>query len=83
MSLSKEKDPYRDFAAGVFSVWDPLKSNDPILPPPPYTLYTCIQYTYSHKKGEGGRANQRKGKTGNSLRKLVENINMTDCISSL
>ncbi len=27
---------------------------------PPYTMYTCIQYTYSHKKG-GGRANQTEG----------------------
>jgi hypothetical protein len=28
-------------------------------PPPPYTLYTSIQYTYSHK--ERGELNQRKG----------------------
>jgi hypothetical protein len=29
---------------------------DNILPPPapPYTLYTCLQYTYSHRDG-GGR----------------------------
>ncbi len=29
-----------------------------------YTLYTCIQFTYSHRegrKGGGGRANQREG----------------------
>ncbi len=33
---------------------------DPILRPF-YTLYACIQYTYSHREGGGGRANQRKG----------------------
>jgi hypothetical protein len=26
----------------------------PHTPPPPYTLYTCILYTYSHREG-GGR----------------------------
>ncbi len=31
------------------SVWGPLLSHDPILPPP-YTLYTCVQYTYSHRE---------------------------------
>ena len=24
-------------------------------PPPPYTLYTCMQYTYSHREGGRGR----------------------------
>ncbi len=37
-----------DFAAGVFTVWGPLPSYDPILP---YTMYTCMQYTYSQKDG--------------------------------
>jgi hypothetical protein len=35
---------------------------------PPYTLYTCIQYTYSHREGVGvigGELNQRKGYRGN------------------
>jgi hypothetical protein len=50
--------------------------------PPPYTLYTCIQYTYSHREG-GGELNQREGERGNSSQSWVENINMTDCISSL
>ncbi len=31
-----------------------LSSNDPILSPPPYTLYTYILYTYSHREGGGG-----------------------------
>jgi hypothetical protein len=26
--------------------------------PPPYTLYTCIQYTYSHMEGGGGRGRE-------------------------
>ncbi len=26
----------------------------PYYPPPPYTLYTCLQYTYSHRAGGGG-----------------------------
>jgi hypothetical protein len=31
--------------------------------PPPYTLYTCIQYTYSRREeGEGGDLNRKKGK---------------------
>ena len=31
-------------------------------PPPPYTLYMCIQYTYLHREeGEGGEFNQREG----------------------
>ncbi len=29
-------------------------------PLPPYTLYTCILYTYSHRKGWGVRANKEK-----------------------
>jgi hypothetical protein len=51
-----------DFAACVLSVGGPLPSYDPILAPPPYTLYTCIQYTYLHReRGEGGGGNQREG----------------------
>jgi hypothetical protein len=31
-------------------------------PPPPYTLYTYIQYTYSHREGgRGGELNQKEG----------------------
>jgi hypothetical protein len=34
---------------------------------PPYTMYTCILYTYSHREGGRGRAtvNQREGERGN------------------
>ncbi len=35
-------------AAGVYL----SEAQNPI-PPPPYTLYTCIQYTYSHREGGG------------------------------
>ncbi len=43
----------------------PLPSYDPILPPP-YTLYTRTQYTYSHREGGGGgRANNIEGQRGN------------------
>ncbi len=28
-------------------------------PPPPYALYMCIQYTYSHREGGGGEAKQK------------------------
>ncbi len=52
---------------------------EPHTAPPPYTLYTCIQYTYSHK--EGGEKNQREGQRGNSSLRWVENTNGTNCIS--
>ncbi len=39
------------FATGVYLAED-QNPNPP--PPPPYTLNTCIQYTYSQKKGVGG-----------------------------
>jgi hypothetical protein len=39
----------------------PLPTYDPILPPLMYTLYTCIQYTYSHRKvGGGGKLTREK-----------------------
>jgi hypothetical protein len=58
MSSSKKVDLLRDFAAGVYQ----SVAQNPI--PPPYTLYTCIQYTYSHREGGGGRGelNQREKK---------------------
>ncbi len=46
----KKLNMQRDFAAGVLSVWGPFPAYDPILPPPS-TLYTSIQYTYSHEEG--------------------------------
>ncbi len=62
-----------DFAAGF---WGSLPM------PPPYTLYTCILYTYSQGRGEG-RANQREGWRRDSSQNWVENTNKTHCITSL
>ncbi len=71
---------YRDFAAGVY-----LSEAQISIPHnPPYTLYSCIQYTYSHREGgKGGEFNQREGERDNSSQNWVENTNMIDCISSL
>jgi hypothetical protein len=46
MSSSKKIDLERDFAACVYL----SEAQNPI---PPYTLYTCIQYTYSDREGGG------------------------------
>ncbi len=55
MSSSKKMYLYRDFATSVYL----SEALNPI-PPPPYTLYTCIQHTYSHR--EGGRVDpERRG----------------------
>jgi hypothetical protein len=56
MSSSKKIDLLRDFAADFFL----SEAQSPI---PPHTLYTCIQYTYSHREGGdgGGEWNQREG----------------------
>jgi hypothetical protein len=36
-----------------------------------FTLYTCIQYTYSHREGgEGVELNQREGLRGHQFTKL-------------
>ncbi len=45
-------------------------------PPPPYTLYTCIWYTYSHREGgERGRANQREDSGHYStVREMLDHI---------
>jgi hypothetical protein len=47
-----------DFAAGVY-----LTEAQNKIHPTPYTMYTCIQYTYSHREGTrgGGELNQREG----------------------
>ncbi len=54
--------------------------------PPPYTLYKCIQYTYSHREG-GGELNQREGERGNRGEyrsySCVENTNMTECTQEI
>jgi hypothetical protein len=44
MSSSIKNDLYRDFAVGVYL----SEAQNHI---PPYTLYTYIQYTYSHREG--------------------------------
>jgi hypothetical protein len=47
--------------------------------PPPYTLYTSIQYTYSYReRGKGGELYQREGEMGNSSQSCVEKTNMTN-----
>jgi hypothetical protein len=66
----------------MFICLRPLASYGPMYTPLD-TLYTCIQYTYSHRgKGGGGRANQREGSRGNSSQSRIENTNMSDCIKS-
>ncbi len=43
-------------------------------PPPPYTLYTCIQYNYSYREGgKGESCTREKGRWA-----TVENTNMTN-----
>ncbi len=66
-----------DFAAGVYL----SEARNPIPPPPPYPLFTCIQYTYSHR--EGGESWTREKGVGQQLTKLGQNTNITDYISSL
>jgi hypothetical protein len=67
-----------DFAAGVYL----FAAQIPIPPPPPITLYTCIQCTYSHRE-RGRGLNQREGEKGNSSQSWLEYTSMTYCISSL
>jgi hypothetical protein len=59
MFSSKKIYLYRDFAAGVYLSEAP---SPPLTPYsfPFYSLYTCILYNNSHRKG-GGEANQREG----------------------
>jgi hypothetical protein len=55
MSSSKKIDLLRDFVVGVYL----SEVQNPILAP--YTLYTCIKYTYSHREGRReGELNQRE-----------------------
>jgi hypothetical protein len=60
---SKKINLLRDFAADVY-----LSEAQNHIPPLPYTLYTCIQYTYTHRKGGAwGRVEpERRGERGNS-----------------
>ncbi len=61
MSSSKKIDLWRDFASGVY-----LSEAQSPVPPPPYKLYTCIQYTYSHREGGGESWTSENGATGES-----------------
>jgi hypothetical protein len=73
-----------DFAAGVSPVRGPVPSHDLILLLPPYTLYTCIGYTYLYRDGGGGKGELTRGKVRWAmLHKAGRNTNKTDCISSL
>jgi hypothetical protein len=55
MLLFKKNELERDFTAGVLSVWGPLPSYDPILPP----LHTVYVYTvYLFTQGGGGRGGE-------------------------
>ncbi len=60
MSSSKKIDQERDFAASIY-LSEAQDAQNPI-PPAPCTLYTCMQYTYSHREGgKGGEMNLREG----------------------
>jgi hypothetical protein len=64
MSSSKKIDLYRDYATGLYL----SEAQNPTAPP--YTLYTCIQYTYSvFTQGwvEGGDLTREKVRGDNSL----------------
>jgi hypothetical protein len=70
MSSSKKNLPIKGLCGRCLSAY---------LPPSPYTLNTCIQFTYSHIEGGGGESRGEK----QQFTKLVENTNMTDYVSSL
>jgi hypothetical protein len=36
-------------------------------PPPPYTLYTCLQYNYSHREGEEGGGELKREKVRGAI----------------
>ncbi len=55
MSSSKNVELWRDLAGGVYQP----ETHNPV-PTPAYTLFTCIQYTYSHRGGGGRVAPQRR-----------------------
>ncbi len=69
----------QELCGRFLSVWG-LESHTPL-----YTLYTCIQNTYSHREGRGvrGRFEPERRKRGNSSQSWVENTNITDCISMI
>jgi hypothetical protein len=65
MSSSKNR-PVKGLRGSCLSVWGPE-------PHPPFTLFTCTQYTSSHREGGGEELNQWEGKWGNSSQSWVEN----------
>jgi hypothetical protein len=53
-------------------------------PPTPYTLYTCVQYTYLHREVGGGRANQGEGLRGNGSQSRSNiGTNMVEYLQSI
>jgi hypothetical protein len=62
--------PLKWLCGMCFSVWGSLPSSDPI--PPPLTLYMCILYTYSHRKG--GRELTREKVRGATVYKAGSKI---------
>jgi hypothetical protein len=66
MSSSKKFTCKRTFRQ-VFTCLRPGQNPIPP-PPPPFTLYTCIQYTYSHR--EGGRVEPERRGEGQQFTKL-------------
>jgi hypothetical protein len=57
---------------GTLQVFICLRPRTPYPPPPPtsYTLYTCVQHTYSHREGEGGIVEPERRLEGQQFTKL-------------
>jgi hypothetical protein len=56
---------YRDFAAGVY-----LSEAQNTIHLPPYSLYTCIQYTYLQREGGRGKVKPEGRWEGQQFTKL-------------
>ncbi len=77
--------PVKVLGGRCLSVWGPLPSYDPILPPPLTHGIRVYRYIILIHTRKGGRANQRECYWTNSSqsRSKIPTSNMTDCISSL